>query len=321
MIKQRILLVLFFFGFLAPHKSFCADLGTVTVSQEFTVFSFDIENITISPGTLPPNNPCGITTGSTVNYEVTVKPDSVADSDIKWTIEKGGLSFPGGDSGRIVSLKGDSAGEATLKAEINPDANDVINLKVADEKIAKLKIYIVRKDDGTGAAADETWVNNDISDANKIWSQCAIKFEKDGSINYIDKTAWLEADGKSGDLKEIGEIGRYAYNTKAVEIYYINKFTDPTLSAATGVTNPASTKEAGVFLTKEGNSRTFAHEVGHAMGLEDIYEGSESDAAEKELIKKLLMFGRKSDTKADIPLGREWGKKVGWSDVTKYESW
>jgi len=57
------------------------------------------------------------------------------------------------------------------------------------------------------------------------------------------------------------------------------------------------------------------------MGLEDIYTESGSNADEYSLIQKLIMYGTINIYKSDIPLGREWNKKVGWSDVTKYSSW
>lgn len=95
----------------------------------------------------------------------------------------------------------------------------------------------------------------------------------------------------------------------------------------------------------EGNFRTLAHEIGHACGLEDIYDEKQnlslSDTmnpsisslqgdwsggsgrgyyknAHKELVKKLLMFGFTSDTKMDISFDRIYGVR-GYLDTPIFD--
>lgn len=303
-----ILLVgVFFSSLLLPSNAYCE----LKFEKEFYVgeVTVDIEDITISPGTLPVYNPCGIKTNGTAKYEVMVEPDIISDSDIKWSIVSGDVSFPGGNTGKVVTVKGNGIGDAKLKVEVHPEATDTTDLKVADEKTVKLKIYVVTEDDGTGAATTTTRIDNDISDANKIWVQCAIKFVKDGSINYIPRSDWLEPSS----LAERNLIRDYASGTGAIEIYYVKKFSDEPLT--TGATN-----SKGVVLTNGANSRTFAHEVGHAMGLDHISKATGTNDDEKELIIKLIMYKDYNTTKADIPLRDAWKKKVGWNSVVKYES-
>lgn len=93
----------------------------------------------------------------------------------------------------------------------------------------------------------------------------------------------------------------------------------------------------GITITNRGNFRTVGHEIGHGCGLQDIYVSKPSKTTktvkgfltktrvpkdwnngpepyfykvklkQSQLVKRLLMFGNVSTTKADIPSGKIYG--------------
>ena len=129
------------------------------------------------------------------------------------------------------------------------------------------------------------------------------------------------------------QIRNVLSNTGGVEVYFI-----PGNGANTEPVG--SNTDYGIIIRCSANARTLAHEIGHACGWADIYirEGRNGPIPEElnnrvrrdwmpddwsgggnvggfyetvlrqyELISRLLMYGVKSDAKADIPAGSVYG--------------
>jgi hypothetical protein len=237
-----------------PNWIYYTDPGSATV-QPCTI---TIVEETISPGTVsPPNpslpirNPATIRQGFAPVFEATLNP---INCPITWNIMSGPGSIIGSTTNRLVTVNGNSVGSIILRATITgqtPFAE--ITVPVVNIRNVSVRAYIVRQTNGTGAATTTTRVNSDIADSNLIWEQCGVRFNL-VSTTFIDNSAYLSPNLSAREMLRNENMG-----TGAIEVYYVNSFSD---STATGLTTPA-----GVIIQDAGNTRTAAHELGHAMGL------------------------------------------------------
>jgi hypothetical protein len=280
----------------------------------------------------PPYNSCGIEKGQPSEYKIRVEPAGVPDANIKWSKVSGNISFAGGNSGRTVTIKGDDLGVAKAKVDIIgfTGTTPTIEMEILEKKTVNAYVYIIRKDDGTSPARTEAEVASLIVDVNKYYSQVAMEIVVQGGVRYINKTDWLTIQS-AGNYAEQDVMQSTTNNTGGIEIYFV----DDIEGSATGVNYSPSNAAAGLMVEDGGNARTVAHEIGHAAGLEDIYDqkggttlsndpvkevwepkdwnsGSgpayyEATLKQPGLVQRLLMYGYTSTTKADIPRGQVHG--------------
>lgn len=181
----------------------------------------------------------------------------------------------------------------------------------------RLKCWIVSDDDGNGGRTENS-VSNLVSGVNSIYTQAAICFVID-SISSTNSTYFSTVNPtNTAHWYALCSVER---STDCLELYFI----------------PDVEGDATAFQTKYGivvgpvaNARTLAHEIGHACDLPDIYVSHAGTSlavagppskdrmpddwgwyppsvTQEDLIKRLLMYGVYSTTKADISYGDVYG--------------
>lgn len=213
-----------------------------------------IQEETISPGggALPVRNPARIARLFAPVFEAILDPQGCP---VTWSILSGGGSIQGTNASPLVTVRGNSVGPVLLRATTSGGIFREINIPVVNQRVVEVRVRIVRRSDGTGAATSTNRVNNHLDQANKIWEQCGIRFQLVGAVQFINNSNFL-----SPNLTVRGQLRNTLMNTGGMEIYYIDSFAeDP------GITGEADS--GGVIIADGGNGRTLAHELGHHMGL------------------------------------------------------
>jgi hypothetical protein len=308
---------------------------------KLTVAQVELEPVTLSNPAFPLYNPSAIEKNQTATYEIRALPVGIPDSDLKWSKKSGGLSIQGSNEGRTVQVKGTSTGSGKLEVQIENFINQkpTVEMRVIDKKTVKVFPYIVTKDDGTGAAWTSAQISSFIDQVNDIYVQIAVEFNLQSS-QEVRKTAWLDIS-EANNWKEAYDLCAHASGTGGLEFYFVSS-----IDGANGL----SVGKKGIIVASPAgaNFRTIAHEIGHACGLSDIYVTDKSSPPnylpdafvkpswapsdwndgegplyysptldQKDMIRRLLMYGVGSNSKADIPKGKIYGyKNSGSSRVT-----
>ena len=309
------------------------------------VLGFELEPITVEDGT-PPQNSCGIAKGEKSKYVIKVAPASIPDKDISWSavnigsgIGYGSISFPDGNKGRSVNIKGDELGLAKAKVTIAQDCNHLnkptIEMEVLEKVQVKVSVYVTFNDIDGKPARSKPEILELIAEVNKIYAQLAVEFvleEKDIHFPISSEYFNLKSEAKYKEMQSIG------FNTEGVEIYFVHSFAPWRLDTTIGLNfgDPGTNKSAGLTISRQADAVTLAHEIGHCGRLEDIYDhikdqqlpndlvkaaweprdwNSGPDPAyyertlmQSNLIKRLLMYGYDQlDNGTDIANGQVWG--------------
>lgn len=181
----------------------------------------------------------------------------------------------------------------------------------------RLSCWIVGNDGGATAFTCDG-VSNLVNGVNEIYSQVALFFVID-SISYTNDT--YLSDLIYTNAVQRAAICNITNNTGGLELYFIRSLSGrPTAFSGSG----------GIVIGPRGNARTVSHEIGHSCGLPDIYNfyrGTAlavydspskgrmpddwgwypSSVSHSNIVERLLMYGFRSDVKADISYGDVFG--------------
>ena len=281
-------------------------------------------------------NPCCAILGESAPMQVRVLPESFPDSQIKWRVVSGAGSFPNGDTGRNVVFSPGGAEGATnvLQVDVGDVQGAAPQFRVVNTTMHEVKIYpCVISRMGRPSPITQSHLDTMLAEVNTIFRQVGMHFSYGASITNVTNDVWAE----NGLVRSsIGNQIRNIMSGKdGLEIYFIpgeKRKPGPGKKFKLGVYNPW-----GIIVRTSANAKTMAHEIGHACGLHDIFvdkdglEPSElSDFLVKDrlkddwsngtgtrfyelllrhetVIRRLLMFGERSDEKSDIPTGSVFG--------------
>lgn len=189
--------------------------------------------------------------------------------------------------------------------------------------------WIVGNDGGdTAFTCDD--VSNLVNGVNEIYSQVALSFVID-SISYTNNT--YLSDLTYTNAVQRAAICNITNNTGGLELYFIRSI---------GGRPTSFSGKGGIVIGPRANARTVSHEIGHSCGLTDIYNfyrGTAlavydspskdrmpddwgwypSSVSHSNIVERLLMYGFRSDVKADISYGDVFGLHYtdSWDDASQ----
>ena len=214
-------------------------------------------------------NPCGVAVGREGYFRVDVAPDSFPDSEIVWE-KTPGLDFVGSCTGRCVTVRGASAGYETLSVQIGGRTNNApeFQVRVVETATVNLRAWIIENAQYQQRPIEPDGVRQMVKDANDIFAQVGVTLNLIEPIvvtNIPDAyNAFYDAPASPTSTWTFDQIVDIDSDTGGLECYFINRFVD---SGKTVAANSAW----GAVMTKQADCKCFAHEIGHAFGMSDIY--------------------------------------------------
>lgn len=154
-----------------------------------------------------------------------------------------------------------------------------------------LQAHVVRRDDGTDPAIDAAKMTDFLNTANSIWRQAGLQFAWRPSIDFIDQTVLLvipgtvtpgAGGGVKIESKELTALQTFnpdpahprptpATDTAALHVYFVNGIS---LTGGTSIEAFANQGLGRLVLPVSSRLATFAHEIGHLLGLQHPDEES-----------------------------------------------
>ena len=251
------------------------------VSKRFTIVEPTVEPITDESWSLADfagdgrmhsylYNPCAVPVGKTATFKVDVLPEDYPDSEIVWTTNmcEGAVNFVGSNvnTGRVVTVEGVSTGDVFLMVQFG-DAESprpAFFAKVVQPMTVRLRAWVIC--DGMAWPRTQSEVQDLVAEADDIYEQAGVNVELIEPIVFTNIMAAYNVtynEPRLGRLTKEQLVGLNV-DTGALECYFINGFVDaPEILGM----NCAS----GMVMTAGADGRTLAHEIGHALGMEDIY--------------------------------------------------
>ena len=161
------------------------DSDEIQEACKFTIFRTILEPITSHALPYPVVNPSGIEVGSNAQFEITVEPTSIADSEITWSSTNSNITFPNGNTGRSIAVRATGQGLAKLKVDIAgySKAPPTIELKGLTNSTVPISFFIICDENGVPAVSTGK-VASVLTRANEIYQQVAMTFVQKGTITY-----------------------------------------------------------------------------------------------------------------------------------------
>ena len=255
-------------------------------------------------------NPCGVGIGRDAYFRIEVSPADYPDENIVWSCEPDGAAEILGDgTGRAVTVRGLSEGEATLSVQIGDCRSHppTFTLHVVPMATVNLRAWIIRDGKGQSPHTAES-VRRKVKDANDVYAQVGVTLNLIEPIVITNIPDAYEAlcnpvtnQTSNWTYWDIVDI---ATNTCGLECYFIDSFIDD-------VDTKAANSDYGLVVTKTATRYTLAHEIGHAFGMHDIYVSNMQQKNAADPLVELLP----SEKASSLHLADDWNGGCSGSGV------
>ena len=271
-------------------------------SDDFTTRSNDVEAVCNATTNIVEDgvahlytvNPCGVAIGRDAYFRIELAPADYPDDEIVWsnTVPAVAEFVEGRNTGRAVTVHGLAEGETTLEVHIGDSRSNPpkFTLRVVPIATVNLRAWIIEsKTMETAFSADD--IRRMVKDANDVYAQVGV------TLNLIEPIvitnipdaydAQYNPSTNQTSRWTFWDIVDIATNTCGLECYFINSFADSSKTIA-------ANSEWGLVATKRADGVDLAHEIGHALGLRDVYISNQDDKASSDPLLEIAAYEKPS---------------------------
>ena len=265
-------------------------------------------------------NPSRLTYGTNAWLEVG-QNGGFPSQDIRWRIVSGPGELVSANRYRACVRATAQSGTVVVEAAFGSDAliQPRFVLPIVEKKIIPIKVYYVSDRNNVPPRRLANF-ELDLEIANSVFSQVGVEFVQDGSPQRVADSTYAilpeygvatRANGRrylTGFLSSRAEslLDMVRTTNRCINVVYVHKITHGT-ELAFSVADYRS-----IIMGEMGSSLLLAHEIGHNLGLDDIYSRRKNNP-------ELLMVGWGEPACCEIfsDQDRDWGQEDGRSFYEK----
>ena len=245
----------------------------VTAAKTFTTVAIDAEAICTevdASGFVV--NPISIPTNEVATFRVKVFPASVPDSHVEWKIVygSGNVQVVGSRFGRELRLRGRTNGTVLLEVHIAGYNGPVpqFQTEVMPMEEVPVVVWIVRDDSGLNPVKTEGQAAALIRQANTLLKQICVSCCVD-RVLFTNRSDWVDLGSRTDPdfLRKLHEIVAPPNPVNGIELHFVGS-----IDGADG-----ASLSGGIVIHSTSLPEDFVHEIGHRIGLEDIYDWYSSE--------------------------------------------
>ena len=307
----------------------------ITTLTIIGIFAFIVVKVIANSTPNVLSHPAGLAKNGQATYTMTTKTFTQFNNYIVWDKLNDRITIVGDGKGPTVTIQaGNEEGLSGLTARVmNMQLPTLFNIQILEPKTVNVVAYIVCKDDGSDAPITPTEVSEKIIKTNNDHLCYAAMTLNLVEIKYVSNTVWQTVVYGSGTPSpQMLEFEAVTNPSNGLKLFFVDKIVH-----VNGVDNAAGLRRPNaIAIAPNANITTLAHEIGHACGLNDIYDyrrdgnnnlillqgpvaadrmnpldwagGFYAEGLQQaELVKRLLMHGYTSNTKGSIPHGDVFG--------------
>ena len=264
-------------------------------------------------------NPSRLVYGHPARLKVGVN-GNFSPSDVEWsivsgpgTVTRGEDDFGEADWTATVTATAES-GEVVVEARFNEDAiQPRFVLPIVQQRTLPVEAYVVCDSNGVAAVTHAEIVSK-LDFANVVLSQVGIALSLSGAVCELqhpeyfclkEHDATTNANGtvrlKWAISRDVVRLRELAPTNAAIRTFWVGSITNGTPFAFSVLS------ERSVFMSRQADGKALAHEVGHVLELEDIYDVLKHYSPGRDMVQvneevRKAVFGDRT---------RDWGLETG----------
>lgn len=227
-------------------------------------------------------NPCGVAVGRDAYFKIGVEPDAYPDSMISWEVSgEGSVQFVGGSYGREIRVRGVSPGDVTLSAKLGDCVSTPpsFSFRVVTNRTIRLSAWIVTDENDVPArSVDE--VRDMVKTANDIYAQVGVTFDLGDRITVTNIPAAYEinVENETEGRWNFDRLSVMVDESDVVSCYFINRIIEDEEGEDSGAETIGIHRSGVLAISAQAEGGvTFAHELGHYLGMRDVYASHKTD--------------------------------------------
>ena len=225
-------------------------------------------------------NPASVVIGERAFFRVSDASGAIPASRVTWTVSGSGAHIVGSSTGWEIEVAATAAAdEIHVVAHFGdcPSSPPEFVVNSLAMRTVKVYPYILRNLYTGVAACSEEFVSRRIDWANKLYRQVGVRFVSGQEIAYADYEKINVQNFDQPPEKELWQKVLDCHNDKTgqigsdgVELYFCGNIEWIDMNGS-HLKPMGLTTQYGTFISNLSSMETLAHELGHSLGLTDLY--------------------------------------------------
>ena len=219
-------------------------------------------------------NPCGVGVDREAYFKIDVEPADFPDDRIVWSASGDGeVQFRSGrKKGRRIGIFGSTPGDVKLDIAIGDavSSHPTFDLRVVTNSIVRLSAWIIGNTEGISKFNDER-IRAMVKMANDVYSQIGMTFDLGDRIvvTNIPAAYNIQEEVMTNGMWNIETLTSAFPSCGGLKCFFVNAIVNDLTGNETETIGMNT--QTGLVVSSSAHISTLAHEIGHAIGMRDVY--------------------------------------------------